>query len=87
MDCKPDSTVLLDALVSQIKDILLNKKLPDGSNILDFLDRVDAQEVLKISIDISAPKKIQEFRHNPQDSCMVLDARNGVYVEVCPCPF
>jgi hypothetical protein len=62
MNCKPESSILLDSLVSQLKDILLTSTLSDGSSIFDFLGRFDIQDGLKISINISVPEKIEKAR-------------------------
>ena len=60
MNCKPESSILLDSLVLQLKEILINTKLSDESNTHEFLDWLSVQDIIKISIDIGYSKEDQK---------------------------
>jgi hypothetical protein len=92
MNRKPESSVLLDSLVSQLKEILLASPMSDGSSIIEFLDQFDIQNSLKISIDISVPQKIQEAQarivanqFQSAGICWYWDENIGAFVQG-PCP-
>jgi hypothetical protein len=92
MNLKPESSVLLDSLISQLKEILLASPMSDGSSIIEFLDKFDVQNALKISIDISVPQKIQEAQARIAANqflsaglCWYWDDDIGAFVQR-PCP-
>jgi hypothetical protein len=94
---KPQPNDLLDSLIDQVKTILDNLT-SEGSDILELLEKFDLQDNLKISINLSTPKKIQEgqlliqegkslIKNNQfqlQETCRAWDPVLGKFVKV-PC--
>ena len=65
--CKPEPNDRLESLKSVFSETLQNLTV-DGVDIKEFLQGIDTQEDLKISVDINVPNRIREAQNIVQNS-------------------